>query len=108
VFGPDRRDKIVADFDTIDDRAAQQRDTERQRLQRQIADVARRQHSVLRQAQDGDPDDPFTRGLRVSYNSLDTEKTAALAAIASLDAADAQEPARPDPAAPELLDALPN
>jgi site-specific DNA recombinase len=67
----------------------------------------RRQHSVLRQAQDGDPDDPFTRGLRVSYNSLDTEKTAALAAIATLDAADAQEPVRPDPAAPELLDALP-
>jgi len=39
-----------------------------------IADVARRQNSILRQAQDGDPDDPFTKALSGTYNDLEAEK----------------------------------
>ena len=50
-----------------------------------LADIARRQDSILRQAADGDPDDPFTKGLRGSYNDLEAQKNATLAAVAELD-----------------------
>ena len=52
----------------------------------------------MRQAQDGDPDDPFTRALRGTYNDLEAEWHAALSAVAMLDAADDAAPARPDTA----------
>ncbi|RMI33572.1 recombinase family protein [Nocardia stercoris] len=107
VFGPHRRDLLAADLAGIDDRAVRERHAEQERLQRVVADVTRRQNSILRQAQDGDPDDPFTKGLRGTYNNLDTEKTAALSVIAQLDAADDTEPHRPGTADTELLDALP-
>jgi DNA invertase Pin-like site-specific DNA recombinase len=107
VFGNDRRTILATDIAGIDDRATRERQTERERLQRALADIARRQNSLLRQAQDGDPDDPFTKALRGSYNELDAEKTAALAAIAQLVAADEAEPSRPGTADIALLDALP-
>ncbi len=107
VFGADRRDTLAADLDGIDDRAARERQSERERLQRVIADVTRRQNSVLKQAQNGDPDDPFTKALRSTYNDLDAEKTAALSVIAQLAAADDAEPHRPGTTDIALLDALP-
>lgn len=70
-------------------------DTDRERLQRAAEDLTRRQNSVLRQAQDGDPDDPFTKALRNTYNELETEKSAALTDIARLDTTDKSEPGRP-------------
>jgi site-specific DNA recombinase len=108
VFGPHRRDLLAAELASVDTRAARARQVERERLQRQLADIARRQDSVLRQAQDGDPDDPFTKALRGSYNQLEAQKTAALAVIASLDAADEAEPHRPTRGDASLLDALPH
>jgi site-specific DNA recombinase len=107
VFGPQRREILATDLAGVDDRAARERHAERERLQRVVADVARRQNSILRQAQDGDPDDPFTKALRGTYNDLEAEKTATLAAIAQLDAADQTEPGRPSTADVALLDALP-
>jgi site-specific DNA recombinase len=107
VFGPDRRAILAADLSTVDDREARERDAERDRLRRVLADLARRQNSIMRQAQDGDPDDPFTRALRGTYNDLEAERQAALSAIAALDAADDAAPARPDTADVDLLDALP-
>jgi site-specific DNA recombinase len=107
VFGPRRQQLLAAQLATVDTRAAQARQTERERLQRQLADITRRQESVLRQAQDGDPDDPFTKALRGSYNQLDAEKTAVLAVIADLDTADQAEPHRPTRDDATLLDALP-
>lgn len=107
VFGPHRHDLLAADLDSLDDRAVRDRQAERERLQRLVADVTRRQNSVLRQAQDSDPDDPFTKGLRGTYNDLDAEKTAALAVISQLDAADDTEPHRPGSADIALLDTLP-
>jgi hypothetical protein len=107
VFGTDRRVLLAADLAGVDDRATRERQTERERLQRILADIARRQNSIMRQAQDGDPDDPFTKALRGSYNDLDAEKTATLAAIAGLDAADETEPGRPGIQDTALLDALP-
>lgn len=107
VFGPHRREMLAADLDGIDDRVARERHSERERLQRAVADLTRRQDSILKQAQDGDPDDPFTKALRGTYNDLDAEKTAALSAIAQLDGADDTEPHRPRTTDIALLDALP-
>jgi site-specific DNA recombinase len=107
VFGTERRAILAADLAGVDDRATRERQTGRERLQRTLADIARRQNSIMRQAQDGDPDDPFTTALRGSYNDLDAEKTATLAAIAGLDAADEAEPGRPGIEDTALLDALP-
>jgi DNA invertase Pin-like site-specific DNA recombinase len=108
VFGPHRRDLLAADLATVDDRETRQRDTDRDRHQRALADLTRRQHNVMRQAQDGDPDDPFTQGLRHTYNDLETQRRTTLAAIAELDAADNAAPARPTADDAGLLDALPH
>lgn len=93
VLGPHRREILAADLGTVDDRAQQQRGAERERLQRIVADLTRRQESVLRQAQDGDSDDPFTKGLRTTYNEIETQKNTALAAISDLNANDDKTPA---------------
>ncbi len=71
----------------------------RDRLQRKIADLTRRQDNLLRQAQTGDPDDPFTQGLRRAYDDLNVERRAAVDLLAELDAADESDLARPDPTA---------
>ena len=107
IFGPQRRELLAAELDSIDDREAQQRHTERERLQRVLADIDRRQDSLLRQAQDGDPDDPFTKGLRGSYNDLEAQKNATLATVAELDTADEAEPAKPSTDDAALLEHLP-
>jgi DNA invertase Pin-like site-specific DNA recombinase len=107
VFGPHRQDLFAADLAGVDGHAAKQRDAERERLQRVLADLARRQSNVMRQAQDGDPNDPFTQGLRQTYNNLEAERRAALATVAKLDAADQAAPDRPTAADASLLDDLP-
>lgn len=58
LFGPNRRVLLAADLANIDDRAARERQAERERLHRALADIARRQDGVIRQAEDGDPKDP--------------------------------------------------
>ena len=107
VFGPQRRELLAADIAGADDRAVIERDHHRERLQRKIADLARRQNTIMRQAQTLEPDDPYGQGLRETYNELHAEKQASLAAVAEIDAADAAEPTRPSPADAALLDALP-
>jgi len=108
VFGPHRRDLLAADLATVDDRETRQREAERERLQRTLADLARRQDNVMRQAQDSEPGDPFAQGLRQTYNDLETERRATHAALAELDAADQTSPARPTVDDAGLLDALPH
>jgi DNA invertase Pin-like site-specific DNA recombinase len=107
VFGRSRVALLTADMATYDDRAAQERAAERSRLQKKIDDLVRRQGNVLRQAQEGDPDDPFTQGLRGPYNELDADRKVTLAKITELDEADDAEPDRPGPDSLTLLDALP-
>jgi site-specific DNA recombinase len=63
VFGPQRHTLFLADLDTVEDTARQERAAQRQRLQRKLADTVRKQNNVLRQAEDADPTDPFTQGL---------------------------------------------
>ncbi len=108
VFGPHRRDLLAADLTTVDDRESRQREAERDRLQRALADLVRRQDNVMRQAQDCDPDDPFGQGLRQTYNQLDTQRRATLTAITELDAAAQTQPVHPSAADVDLLDALPH
>ncbi|WP_275294602.1 recombinase family protein [Amycolatopsis sp. La24] len=107
VFGPRRREILAEDLGGLDDRVAQRRRADRERLQRILTDLDRRQASILRQAQDGDPADPFTQGLRGSYNELETKKKEAVALIAELDAADETDPGKPGEESIALLDALP-
>jgi hypothetical protein len=107
VFGPHRRDLFAADFATVDQRACQDRQDLRARLKRQLTAIARRQEALVRQAQDGDPHDPFTQALRGSYNQLESEKTTTLAQLDDLDTADQAEPQPATTADTGLLDALP-
>jgi len=107
VFGPHRREALATDLAGLDDREARERATERDRLRRVLADLDRRRQAVLRQAQDGDPADPFTQALRGTYNDLEQNKTTTRAAITELDTADAAEPAPPTAGEAALLDALP-
>ncbi|MFE0113693.1 recombinase family protein [Amycolatopsis sp. NPDC059019] len=107
VFGAHRHTILANDLAGFDDHAARERQTERERFQRQLADVAKRQDAVMRQAQAGDPDDPFAKALRQTYNDLEGQKNKTQSALAQLAAQDATEPDRPKPADLELLDALP-
>lgn len=97
----------MAGLASTDDRETRQREALRERLQRTLADLPRRQDNIMRQAQDCAPDDPFGHGLRQTYNDLETQRRTALAAVAELDAAEQTAPARPTAADAELLDALP-
>ncbi|MCE7001664.1 recombinase family protein [Kibdelosporangium philippinense] len=107
VFAPDRRDLLAADLATVEDHETRRRDADRDRLQRTLADLARRQNNLMRQAQDCEPDDPFGQQLRQTYNDLDAERRATLAALADLDAAETDVPVRPTGQDAGLLDALP-
>ena len=98
---------LAADLARTDDRQTQARAAARQRLGRTVTDLARRQENNLRQAQTADPADPFSQGLRQSYNTLDADRRAALAQIEELDTAEAAQPARPNHDSLALLDALP-
>lgn len=70
-----------------------------------MTNIERRQAAILRQAMDGQPDNPFTKALRATYNELDAEKAAAEAALAA--SAKTTETVRPAQENLELLDALP-
>jgi site-specific DNA recombinase len=101
-----RRTVLAADLNQVDDRAARERQAERERPQKALADITRRQDSILRQTQDGDPDDAFAKALRGS-DEMEAQKKTTLAAAASLDTADQAEPTHPGTHDAELLDALP-
>ncbi len=105
LFGTRRRAILEAELGGVEDAADRGREAERARRQKLLATIARQQHSIMRQAREGDPDDPFTRGLRESYNDLESQKNASLAAIAELDTAD--QSAGSKEADLSLLEALP-
>lgn len=108
VFGPKRRGLFAASLDNLDTAATQERFEQRERAQRQLADIARKQDNVLRQVEDGDPDDPFTQRLRQRFNDLEAQRKTQLALVADLDKADAGNAARPSAEQVNLLDALPH
>ena len=106
LFGTQRHALLLVGQD--DSHAAKRRDTEHQRqaLQKKIADAARKQDNLLRQAENADPDDPFTQGLRLRYNDAFKERRTLLDALSRItDDVDAPGPSNVDQA--NLLDALP-
>lgn len=105
LFGPERRSILETEQGGVDDTAAAEREAERSRRQKLLATIAPQQDSIMRQARDGDPDDPFTRGLRQNYNDLEKQKNTSLATIAQLEAADV--PAARAATDLSRLDALP-
>lgn len=108
VFGPQRRELFLADLATVDDSARRESEEERQRLQKNLADTVRKQDNVLRQAEDSDPRDPFTNGLRRRYNDLETERRTLLATLNALEKARQQQPQHPGIDSVELIEALPH
>lgn len=62
---------------------------------------------MLRQAEDADPNDPFTHGLRSRYNDLEAERRAIHSTIEELDVKDLGAADRPSVETAELLEALP-
>ncbi len=107
VFGPERTVLLAADVADSTSRATQERDARRQALRRALADIERREVNVLRQAAEGDADDPFTKGLRITYNELDDQRRATSAELDELDAAAAADDIVTGPHARHLLDTLP-
>ena len=105
LFGPERRAILEAQLACADDTADREREAERERRTKLLGTITRQQESILRQAREGDPDDPFTRGLRQSYNDLEKQKKETEAAVAKLDATEA--PSRPTTADLGRVDALP-
>lgn len=105
LFGTERRAILEAELASVDDTASRERESERLRQRKRLATISQQQDSIMRQAREGDPDDPFTRGLRQNYNDLEGEKTASLALLAQLDVADQE--AGPTPADLTRIEALP-
>ncbi|WP_309235712.1 recombinase family protein [Amycolatopsis sp. SID8362] len=107
VFGSDRRTILESELAGVDDQAARDREAEVQRLGKALGDLAKRQDSILQQAADGDPDDPFTKALRGRYNDLEKQRTELASALAELRQSGAAGPDGPTAADVGLIDALP-
>lgn len=103
-----RRELFLADLATVDHTARQEPEEERQRLQKKLADTARKQDNVLRQAEDSDPRDPFTNGLRQRYNDLETERRTLPATLDALEKARQSRPQHPSIDSVDLIEALPH
>ncbi|MFD9734641.1 recombinase family protein [Umezawaea sp. NPDC059074] len=108
VFGPQRSELFLAGLSLVDDTAKRKYEGQHLRLQRKLAEAARKQENVLRQAEEADPRDPFTHGLRQRYNDLETERQALLTAVTELDREREQLPDIPGPEQIDILDALPH
>ncbi|UUV30739.1 hypothetical protein NQK81_39255 [Amycolatopsis roodepoortensis] len=107
MFGPDGRTVLEADLAGADDHATIERKEERARIQRQLAEIAKKQASILKQAQQGDPDAPVTAALRGSYNELAKDEKQLQAKIAALDELDSSTPRGMTADEVPLIDALP-
>ncbi len=108
LFHPGRRTMLIQDIDHAERQAQRERTEQQARLQRQVADLARRQDNLLRQAEGANPDDPFTQGLRQRYNELQTERRLVLDQLSGLDTRDADQTRRPNETDLDVLDALPH
>ena len=88
-----------------DHRHAQTRDADRHRLYRRLADVARRQNSILRQAKTATPTirSPASSGPPTTIWTPNAHRPVRLATLG----ADPTASARPDAAEADLIDALP-
>ncbi|MCG8918773.1 hypothetical protein L6E12_23615 [Actinokineospora sp. PR83] len=103
----ERRELLLADVDTNDIAADHERDRQRQRLHRRIADAVRKQDNLLHQGENADPDAPVTQGPWQRYDDLENERRAVNGTLEQLEK---EMPARDHPTTEQasLLDALPH
>ncbi len=106
VFGSDRRAVLETELVGVDDQAARDREAGVQRLGKALGELTKKQNSILQQAADGDPDDPFTKALRGRYNELEKERAGVASALAELGRPDGAQPDMPTAADMGLIDAL--
>jgi site-specific DNA recombinase len=74
LLGPERVALLAASMSTLEEDTDAEHTSQLAALERQIADLSLRQERLLRQAEEADPGDPFTAGLRQRYNDLDTQR----------------------------------
>lgn len=87
--------------------ADRDREAEAHRLAKALDELIKKQNSILQQAADGDPDDPFTKALRGRYNELEHQRAGAASALADLKQASGATAAMPTAEDKCLVDALP-
>lgn len=108
LFGHRRIDLLTPQLDQADDRERVERRERRVRLKKRAADLARKQSYILSQAEDADPTDPFTQGLKDRYDSLGAERQLVLDQITELDQDDQRSPATATREDLDVLDLLPH
>ncbi|MFC0432539.1 hypothetical protein [Kutzneria buriramensis] len=64
-------------------------------FEKRAAGLLRRQDNLLSQAENADPTDPFTRGLRERYNTLIADHQQVLDQITALDQSESESPSAP-------------
>ncbi|WP_141808853.1 zinc ribbon domain-containing protein [Nocardia bhagyanarayanae] len=107
VFGPRRRELLLADIDTADDTASRERHDRRNDSAANRPSSNAKQDNLINQAEGADAADPFTQRLRDRYNELKSQRKTLQLAIAELNTADANQSPRTTPAYADLLDAFP-
>jgi len=107
VFSLHRRAVLESELAGVDDQAARDREAEAQRLDKALSELTKKQNSILQQAADGDPDDPFTKALRGRYNDLAKQRADVASALADLGRSVGVEPGVPSAEERDLIDALP-
>jgi site-specific DNA recombinase len=108
VFGPDRRSMLTAELAGMEEHDTAKQEADRTRLEHRLSNIEREQAVILRQARSGDPDDPFSQGLRQTYNDLHRQLEATRTELAELSLVEHVVPEAPTIADQELLDALPH
>jgi site-specific DNA recombinase len=74
LLGPDRADFLAASLADLDCDTGADHARRLAALDRQLAELTAKQQRLLHQAEDAEPGDPFTTGLRRRYNDLDTQR----------------------------------
>ncbi|MCU1686259.1 MAG: Site-specific recombinase [Amycolatopsis sp.] len=108
MFGPDRRKILTAELAGVDDHDTAKQQADKARLEHRLTEIECEQAIVLRQARSGDPDDPFSQGLRQTYNDLHNQLEALRSELVELEMTERVIPETPTMADQELLDALPH
>ncbi|MFC0432552.1 recombinase family protein [Kutzneria buriramensis] len=108
LFGHRRMQVLTGGLQQADVREQTERAERRSRLQKQAADLLRRQDNLLSQAENADPTDPFTRGLRERYNTLIADHQQVLDQITALDQSESESPSAPTADDLSVVELLPH
>ncbi|WP_081855511.1 recombinase family protein [Saccharopolyspora rectivirgula] len=108
LFSKDRLNLLADTVDQGVDQAELERVARRDRLNKQLAELTRKQDNLLAQAEDADPGDPFIKGLRERYNALVTQQEGIQHDLDDLERQQKETPRVPRLSDLELVDVLPH